>query len=155
MGYYDVSGAEPLLDTWTPGDALDDMRSLDNGIRGLGEAVTASAVSDKFKAEYALFMTEWRAFYEDHSSGIASWFSRGRYAFKKRLENYQDLLNKWREAFVREGGSLANVPTHNMPASKGFPWGWALGIAGVGYLVYRVFQPANENIVTFRTKGER
>lgn len=113
-----VGATESLIDVYTPSDALDDMRALDSAIGDLSASINGSSLAQPFKDKFNQFFSDWQTFYADNAKGIGAWFSRGRYAFKKRLESYQAELDKWREAFVKAGGVPPSEPERRVDPSK-------------------------------------
>lgn len=122
MPYYGSIGADSTSDPVqlrTPGYVLAEMKTVDSAIGSLARDVIASAVPASFKADLALFATDWKSFYDDNKSGIGGWWARGTSPVYNKVLEYRTLVQQWRDAFVSRGGDpspvkLPDVRKHDM-----------------------------------------
>lgn len=127
MGYYVGAESGGLR---TPGYVLAEMRTIDNQLNSMVQSVADSNVSAKFKADFGLFINEWRKFFDDHREGAAAWLSRGTTPIYNKVIEYRTIAKLWRDKFRSLGGFLV---TPDLPEKRRFNlWPWIIG----GGIVY-------------------
>ncbi|MDX2023246.1 MAG: hypothetical protein SF187_23635 [Deltaproteobacteria bacterium] len=125
----------------TPGAMLDELNTVNNGVKQLDADISASKVREAFKKAWADFTVEWKKFY-DSKQGF---FSRTWGSTMEKTIEYRKRVDEWRAAFNREGG-LTTGPTLNVPEPKGATGGswrwWAVGglLAGGAYIGVKVLR---------------
>lgn len=105
---------------FTPGEVLDEMRTIDAMVSNLDRDVSIASVPDNFKMQWAAFRDEWRSFFADNKNVISRAMNQ---TFAKTLE-FRDRVEDWRKAFVVEGGKVTtpSLPTFNKARGGEFPW---------------------------------
>lgn len=148
----DENSLEDFVTIRQPGYVLAEMRTVDTLVGTLARDVQAANIDPSFKADFALFATEWRAFYSDHTGGPGAWISRADNAVLRKAQEYRNTALDWRDEFVRHGG-VASTPA---PArvKGGTVWPWVLIGAGIAVGVWWHFgrESASVRSVTFRRK---
>ena len=135
------SGADLGALIVTPGAMLDELNTVNNGVKQLDADISASKVREAFKKAWADFMVEWKKFY-DSKQGF---FSRTWGSTMEKTIEYRKRVDEWRAAFNREGG-LTTGPTLNVPEPKSATGGswrwWAVGglLAGGAYIGVKVLR---------------
>lgn len=125
----------------TPGAMLDELNTVNNGVKQLDADISSSKVREAFKKAWRDFTVEWKKFY-DSKQGF---FSRTWGATMEKTVEYRKRVDEWRAAFGREGG-LTTGPTLNVPKPLPSPGGtwrwWAVGglLAGGAYIGVKVFR---------------
>lgn len=142
MGYYVGSESGGIR---TPGYVLAEMRTVDGFITSLNRDISQSPepLPQSFVQGWASFAAEWKDFYDEHSQGIGSWFSRGTTPIYDKTEEYRALALLWRDRYVRQGGDPSAIDLRQ--AEKKFSiWPWLIGGAVVYGVVHLVFTKPKE-----------
>jgi hypothetical protein len=116
------------------------MRTVDGLVSTLTKDASKVSVDlpENFRDGFIAFVREWRAFYDEHSTGVGAWWSRGTTATYNKVLEYRELAMGWRDRFVKLGGKPSSIP---LPKPREFSiWPYAIGagiVFGATYFLFR------------------
>lgn len=135
----------------TPARALSELRSIDTDMGSLARDIGESQALDAdSKADFALFVAEWRAFYEDYARGPTGWFGRTQPNVLAKIDEYRKTLDSWRGSFVSRGGVVHSVARAKPSKWGPLPWIAVGGILAAGAYLYFKRDAGNVRSVQFR-----
>ncbi len=115
-----------------------EMRTVNNAVATLHSDIArdANRLPNAFKDAWSTFANEWHAFYTDHS-GITGWMSRGTTPVYNKTQEYRQMVQQWRDRYVRQGGEPTSTALPE-PAKSGI-WPYVIGGSVAAGLLYVIF----------------
>lgn len=148
MSYYGhkpVSRAAPTVgaDYFSPGYVLAEMNGIEASVQALTRDIAASAIDADFKADFALFAQDWRAFYGAFNKPVVDWLPRAVNSTRDKVLEFKNTVADWRDAFVKRGGKPSPVALRRANTFSIVPY--LVGGAIAFGAIYLIFNKGDDN----------